>query len=40
MVDTFSALESVIRYEEYIDYLTAEQLRRHLLPQMDDTTLY
>lgn len=40
MVDTFSALKSVIRYEEYIDYLTAEQLRRHLLPQMDDTTLY
>lgn len=40
MVDTFSALESVIRYEEYIDYLTAEQLRRHLLPQMEDTTLY
>lgn len=40
MVDTFSALESVIRYDEYIDYLTAEQLRRHLLPQIDDTTLY
>lgn len=40
MVATFSALESVIRYEEYIDYLTAEQLRRHLLPQMEDTTLY
>lgn len=40
MVETFSALESVIRYEEYIDYLTAEQLRRHLLPDLDDTTLY
>lgn len=40
MVDTFSALRSVIRYDEYIDYLTAEQLRRHLFPEMEDTTLY
>lgn len=40
MKKTFSALQSVIRYEEYIDYLTAEQLRRHLFPDMDDTTLY
>lgn len=40
MKKTFSALRSVIRYEEYIDYLTAEQLRRHLFPEMEDTTLY
>lgn len=40
MVRTFSALRSIIKMEEYIDYLTAEQLRRHLIPEMDDTTLY
>ena len=40
MVDTFSALKAVISFREYIDYLTAEQLRKHLFPQMEDTTLY
>lgn len=40
LVNTFSALTSVINFDEYIDYLTADQLRRHLFPQMDDTTLY
>ena len=40
MVDTFSTLKLIIQYDEYIDYLTAEQLRKHLFPQMDDTTLY
>ena len=40
MVETFSSLKEVIDYGEYIDYLTAEQLRRHLLPELDDTTLY
>lgn len=37
IVKTFSALKSVIRYEEYIDYITAEQLRSHLFPQLNDT---
>ncbi|MDE6004746.1 MAG: glycosyltransferase [Oscillospiraceae bacterium] len=40
IIETFSTLKSLIRYEEYIDCLTAEQLRYHLFPQMDDTTLY
>lgn len=40
IVKTFSALKSVIRYEEYIDYLTAEQLRSHLFSQIDDTMFY
>lgn len=40
IVETFPALKSVIQYKEYIDCLTSEQLRRHLFPQMDDTTLY
>lgn len=40
MVRTFSALEEVIDKNEYLNFLTAEQLRRHLIPDMDDTTLY
>lgn len=40
MVQTFSVLEEIINKEEYINFLTAEQLRQHLLPDMNDTTLY
>lgn len=40
MIQTFSVLEEIINKEEYINFLTAEQLRQHLLPDMDDTTLY
>lgn len=40
MVQTFSVLEKIIDKEEYINFLTAEQLRHHLLPDMEDTTLY
>ena len=40
MVRTFSALEEVIDKNEYLNFLTAEQLSRHLITDMDDTTLY
>lgn len=40
MIKSFNALETVINFNEYIDYLSAEQLRCHLFPQMNDTTLY
>lgn len=40
MVQTFSVLAEIINKEEYINFLTAEQLRQHLIPNMEDTTLY
>ncbi len=40
MVLTFSALKEIIDAEEYIDFLTAEQLKQHLTPGLVDTTLY
>lgn len=40
MVQTFTVLETIIDKEEYINFLTADQLRRHLFPEMEDTTLY
>lgn len=40
MIQTFSVLEEIIDKKEYISFLTAEQLRRHLIPNMEDTTLY
>ena len=40
MIQTFSVLEEIINPKEYISFLTAEQLRHHLIPQMEDTTLY
>lgn len=40
MVQTFTVLETIIDKSEYINFLTAEQLRRHLLPELEDTTLY
>lgn len=40
MIQTFSVLNEIIDKEEYISFLTAEQLRRHLIPNMEDTTLY
>lgn len=40
MVQTFSVLEEIINKEEYLNFLTAEQLRQHLIPDMNDTTLY
>lgn len=40
MIQTLSILEEVISKDEYIRFLSAEQLRRHLVPDMEDTTLY
>ena len=40
MIQTLSVLEEIINKEEYIKFLTAEQLRKHLIPNMEDTTLY
>lgn len=40
MVQTFSILKEIINIEEYIQFLTAEQLKQHLVPGLDDTTLY
>ena len=40
MVQTLYILKDIIDKDEYINYLTAEQLRRHLVPDMEDTTLY
>lgn len=40
MVQTFSVLKEIINIEEYIHFLTAEQLKQHLVPGLDDTTLY
>ena len=37
---TFCALKNIIVLEEYIDCISSEQLRHHLIPEMDDTTLY
>lgn len=40
MVQTFSVLKEIINKEEYVHFLTAEQLKQHLAPGLDDTTLY
>lgn len=40
MIQTFSVLEEIIDKEEYINFLTAEQLRQHLLPDVNDMALY
>lgn len=37
---SFSALKEVIDIEEYIEYSSAEDIRRHLQPYITDTTLY
>lgn len=37
---TFPVLQSVFDIDEYINLLNAEQLRDHLFPHMDNTTLY
>ena len=40
MLQTLSIFEEIIDKEEYIKFLTAEHLRQHLVPNMEDTTLY
>lgn len=37
---SFSALKEVIDIDEYIEYSSAEDIRRHLQPYITDTTLY
>lgn len=37
---SFAALKQVVTLDEYLEYATAEKLRRHLQPDIHDTTLY
>ena len=37
---SFSALKEVIDIDEYIEYSSAEDIRRHIQPYITDTTLY
>lgn len=40
MLKTFSVLQGIIDKDEYISFLTADQIKQYLLPNMEDTTLY
>lgn len=37
---SFSQLKEIVDINEYIDFLSAEELRRHLQPNITDTTIY
>lgn len=37
---SFNQLKNVIDVEEYIDFLSAEELRKHIQPNITDTTIY
>lgn len=37
---SFTKIKEIIDINEYLDYVTAEELRRHIQPQIDDTTIY
>lgn len=37
---SFSQLKNVVDAEEYIDFLSAEELRKHIQPNIVDTTIY
>ena len=37
---SFLKIRSVIDFEEYMEYTTAEQLRQHIQPHITDTTIY
>lgn len=37
---SFSQLKGIININEYIDFLSAEELRKHLQPNITDTTIY
>lgn len=37
---SFGALREVVNWDEYLEYASAEELRRHLQPHITDTTLY
>lgn len=40
MVYSFNILKRIVNVNEYIQYSTAEDIRRHLQPYIDDTTLF
>lgn len=40
LVYSFDILKKVVDLDEYIQYTTAEEIRRHLQPYIEDTTLY
>lgn len=40
IADSLRAIKTLINFEEYIEYTTAEELRRHIQPHITDTTLY
>ena len=40
LADSFLKIKSVIDFEEYMEYTTAEQLRQHIQPHITDTTIY
>lgn len=37
---SFQHIKELIDFREYMDYTTAEQLRRHIQPHISDTTIY
>lgn len=37
---SFSKIKTVIDFQEYMEYITAEQLRQHIQPHITDTTIY
>lgn len=37
---SFGKIKKLIDVNEYIDFLSAEELRRHIQPNIDDTTIY
>ncbi len=37
---SFTKIKSLIDFEEYMEYTTAEQLRQHIQPHIKDTTIY
>ena len=37
---SFTQLKEIINIDEYIDYLSAEELRKHIQPNIKDTTIY
>lgn len=40
IADSIKAVSSLIDFEEYIEFTSAEELRQHLQPNIKDTTLY
>ena len=37
---SFKRLKEIIDINEYIDFLSAEEIRRHIQPEIEDTTIY